>query len=168
MTICVHLTAESNVKHILRSGIKAQPGGVNGVKGVYCMPVLQNYYASHQWLRELRQGGGRNRMAMIAVDFRLHSDEAVLVGHYAQPHVETTVSQAAKVIMSAQDPMGFEIFLPRSVKRDEIHKIRSVAQVIGWRYSPTAKGTKPFCTCEYCIRGTFGAKKLRALRPDSD
>jgi len=138
----VHLTAEKNVKQILWVGIKAQVGGINGVKGVYCMPILQNYYVSHQWLRELRQGSGRRQMAMIAIDFRMDSKEIVLVGHYAQPHVETTVAQAIQVITAAQDPMGFEIFLPRSVKPEEIHKVRTVAQVIGWRYSPAAKGAK--------------------------
>jgi hypothetical protein len=63
--------------------------------------------------------------------------------------------------MSAEDPLGYEILLPRSVARHEIHKLRTVSQVIGWRYHPKAKGKRPFCTCNFCIRGEFGANKLR-------
>ncbi|MFN8555337.1 MAG: HEAT repeat domain-containing protein [Candidatus Obscuribacterales bacterium] len=128
-----------------------------GGKGVFCMPVLPNYYASHQWLRELK----RRQATMVAVDFRLPADEMVLVGHYSAPHAEVSISEAARIIMSAQDPLGYEILLPRSVESGEIHKVRSVAQVIGWRYSPKAKGQRPFCTCMFCVRGDYGANKLR-------
>jgi len=160
MPILVHLTAEANVKKILRNGIKAIAYSAVERKGVYCMPVLKDFYASHQWLRELKRGSGREKSEVVAIDFRLPSSDIVLVGHYSQPHVETTIAEAAKVIMTAEDPMGYELFLPRSVHRDEIHKVRAVPQVIGWRYHPKAKGTKP-CPCEYCSKGEYGASKLR-------
>lgn len=159
MVICVHLSAEKNVAQIKRGGIKAMPLRGGG-KGVFCMPLLPNFYASHQWLREIRRGQ-RGHATIVAIDFRLPSDEPVLVGHYAAPHVETTISAAAGIIMEAADPMGYEIVLPRSVTRDEIHKIRLVNQVIGWRYHPKSKGTKPFCPCNFCIGGEYGAGKLR-------
>lgn len=164
LSICVHLTAEKNVRHILRNGIKAMPLRAGG-KGVFCMPVLPNYYASHQWLRELK----RRQATMVAVDFRLPAREMVLVGHFSAPHAEVSISEAARVIMSAEDPLGYEILLPRSVESDEIHKVRSVSQVIGWRYSPKAKGQRPFCTCMCCIRGDYGANSLRKRfgTPDS-
>lgn len=156
LAICVHLTSEKNVRHILRSGIKAMPLRT-GAKGVFCMPVLPNYYASHQWLRELK----RRQPTIVAIDFRLPSQETVLVGHFSAPHAEVSISEAAKIILSAEDPLGYEILLPRSVRKEEIHKVRSVSQVIGWRYAPGAKGQKPFCTCKFCISGDFGANKLR-------
>lgn len=160
MTICVHLTLEENVSHILRVGIKAMPLHSGG-KGVFCMPMLPNYYASHQWLRELRRGV-RGRQPLTAIDFKITSKEMVFVGHFSEPHIEVTLAEAVKTIMSAEDPMGYEILLPRSVRKSEIHKVRSVSQVIGWRYYPKAKG-KPPCTCDFCIRGEFGANKLRKL-----
>lgn len=155
MPICVHLTPESNAKQIMRVGIKAQP--FHEEKGIFCMPIMPNFYASHQWLRELKRG--RGQVPLVAVDFKLPADEMVLVGHYSQPHARLTISQAANVIMTAPDPLGYEIFLERSVTADEIHKIRSVSQVIGWRFSPTSKGRKP-CLCCVC-RGEYGSQKLR-------
>lgn len=131
-----------------------------GGKGVFCMPALPNYYASHQWLREIRRGS-HGRTPLVAIDFRLPSNEMVLVGHFSEPHVQVTISEAAGIIMSAEEPLGYEILLPRSVARDEIHKVRSVPQVIGWRYYPKAKGNRPSCTCNCCIRGEYGANKLR-------
>jgi hypothetical protein len=124
------------------------------------MPFLPNYYASHQWLREIRRGSGHSHSNIIAVDFRLPSNELVLVGHFSKPKTELTISEAAKLIISAQDPQGYEVFLPRSVNPTEIHKIRSISQVIGWRYYPKAKGNEP-CVCDVCVRGEYGANKLR-------
>jgi len=160
MPICTHLTSEKNVRHILRTGIKAQSMSAlnKDSKGVYCMPLLPNYYVSHQWLREIKRGSGHTNL--IAIDFRLPANEIVLVGHYSQPKNQFTISEAAKLIMTVKDPLGYEIFLPRSVKAVEIQKVRSVPQIIGWRYHPKAKGTEP-CTCDCCIKGQYGANKLR-------
>ncbi len=163
MPICVHLTPEKAARDIKRSGIKAVQG-LDGLKGIYCMPVMPNYYASHQWLRELKRGHGQS--PLVAVDFRLPRDEIVFVGHYSHPHARLTVSEAASVIMSADDPRGYEIFLPRSVLETEIHKIRSVSQVIGWRFYPDSNGRKP-CVCCIC-RGEYGARKLRDRLNDEE
>lgn len=65
MPILVHLTSHKNIQKILRSGIVGTSTTVycdeqqykKISKAVYCMPVLQNYYISHQWLRELKRGG---------------------------------------------------------------------------------------------------------------
>ncbi len=160
MPICTHLTSEKHLSHILRTGIKAQSMlALNkDIKGVYCMPLLPNYYVSHQWLREIKRGSGHANL--IAIDFRLPSNEIVLVGHYSQAKSKFTISAATKLIMTVEDPLGYEIFLPRSVKTSEIQKVRSVPQIVGWRYHPKAKGTEP-CTCDCCIRGQYGANKLR-------
>lgn len=154
MPICVHLTFEDNVAHIKRVGIKAMHTRWE-LKGVYCMPVLPNFYASHQWLRELRRH--RKRGYLVAVDFKIPDEEKVLVGHYGQAHQTMTVAEASKLIRSQADPQGFEIVLMRSVKASEIHKVRGVPQVIGWRYSPGSKGRKP-CTCDFCALGDQGAR----------
>ena len=38
---------------------------------------------------------------------------------------------------------------------------RVLPQVVGWRYFPAAKGKPPFCTCKFCTRGEYGARRLR-------
>src|SRR5258708_29193229 len=53
MPIFVHLTPAKDLKRIVRAGIK------HGGRGVFCMPMLPNYYISHQWIRELKRGGER-------------------------------------------------------------------------------------------------------------
>jgi hypothetical protein len=54
------------------------------------------------------------------------------------------------------------VVIPRRIESGEIHRVRALPQVLGWRFSPDAKGKRPFCTCKYCTRGEFGARKLRA------
>lgn len=150
-----HLARERDQKRILRSGIKPPRRS----PGVFAMPVLPDFYASHQWLRELR---GLRNATLVAIDFVIADDEPVLVGHYSKDHVPTTAARAIGTIMHAEDPRGFEVVLPRKVERSEIRRIRQVPQVVGWRYWPDAHGTRP-CTCDYCQRGTFNAARIRAL-----
>src|SRR4051794_33261043 len=45
-----HLAREKDSTRILRSGIRAGKLGDDAF-GVYAMPVLPNFFASHQWLR---------------------------------------------------------------------------------------------------------------------
>jgi hypothetical protein len=126
--------------------------------GVFCMPVLPNFYVSHQWLRELRR---RGRPPLVAVDFVVGDDEGVLVGHYDRAHHEMTAVRATALIMHAEDPLGYEVILPRGVASVEIVGTRPVPQVIGWRYSPEARDRRP-CPCPVCQRGNIGASKVRA------
>lgn len=121
------------------------------------MPMLPDYFASHQWLRELRRGGVRN---FVAVDFRVRASEPVYVGHYGRPHVVTTVGRTVRLLMNEADPRGWEFILPRAVEADEIVKVRPVSRVVGWRYQPGANGTKP-CACDYCVRGLYGSRRMR-------
>jgi hypothetical protein len=150
-----HLTAEKDAKAVRRNGIK--PAGVaEGLTGVYAMPVLPDFFASHQWLRELR----RHRASpLVAVDFVVPDDEAVLAGHYSREHIATTVAEAARVIMKAEDPRGYEVIVPRKIEA-EIRRIRAVPQVVGWRYWPDAHGVRP-CPCDICQRGLYGAAAVR-------
>jgi hypothetical protein len=121
------------------------------------MPVLANYFASHQWLRELKRRGAR---PLVGVYFRVPDRERVLVGHFRMPHAFVSAAQAAKVIMAAPDPRGYQVIVPRGIAAKEIHDIREVNRVVGWRYYPEAKGRKP-CPCPYCIKGDKGARKIR-------
>jgi len=41
MPMLVHLTPEKHLSRIVRNGIRSD-------RGVYCMPVLPDYYVSHQ------------------------------------------------------------------------------------------------------------------------
>ena len=153
MPLLVHIAAEKTVKSILRAGIKQR------LAGVYCMPVLRDYFVSHQWLRELK----RFRPGpLVAIYFRVNSQELVRVGHYnhsahSQP---VTLTKAIHTLMTVADPQGYEIIIPRSISPAEIHTMRYPRQIIGWRYMPYAHG-KPFCTCPSCIpRGQIKGSKL--------
>ncbi|XRQ06196.1 HEAT repeat domain-containing protein [Actinomadura welshii] len=163
MAMFVHLTSAANVPRIRRSGIRATSHGPGGVRGVYCFPVLPSYTLTHQWLRELARFGGRGRY--VAVHLRLHDDH-VLVGHYADRDPSTvTAAEAIRLIAKMDDPRGWEVFVPRAVRPREVHRIRSVPQVAGWRYRPDAHGVRP-CTCFGCRdSGGYGARRLRERRP---
>lgn len=158
MTLLVHLTSEKNARRIRRAGITAR--GFR--RGVFCVPVLPSYVLSHQWLRELRRGGQR---LIVAVHFRIPDDEPVLVGHYSDAGTEMTAAEAVSVILHAEDARGYEIVVPRSIAPDELHRIRHVRQVTGWRYHPNAHGRRP-CACPACLgRGEFKAADLRRRFP---
>ncbi len=158
MPILTHLSSEKDAKAIHCSGIKAVSAGYGTPKGVFCMPILPDYFASHQWLRELKRRGQRT---MVAVNFRLCSDERVWFGLYGRPHAEMTVGRAIGMLMETDDARGFEIIIPRPIRSAEIHRIRMIRQVIGWRYKPDAHGTQP-CPCRVCLpRGTIKGSRVR-------
>jgi hypothetical protein len=158
MPILTHLTSEKDAEAINRSGIKAASTGHGTPKGVFCMAIIPDYFATHQWLRELKR---RGQSTIVAVDFRLRSDERAWFGHYVRPHTETTVGRAIRMLMETEDSRGFEIIIPRPIRSDEILRIRMIEQVIGWRYKPDAHGKKP-CPCRVCLpRGTIKSSHLR-------
>ncbi len=152
MPMMVHLTPAKNIKHILRTGIHKND------HGVYCMPVVQDYYISHQWLRELRRWGPG---PFVAVYFRLDDDEMVECGHYGQNHRLLPAKQAVQLFLRQKDAQGWEIFVRRSISSRELHKIRTLSQVIGWRYSPGSHA-RPWCNCPACVsRGEYNSRKKR-------
>ncbi|RSM86059.1 HEAT repeat domain-containing protein [Kibdelosporangium aridum] len=157
MALFVHLTAEKNVRGIVRSGIK------KGANGVFCLPILPSYVISHQWLRELRRGGQRT---FVAIDFRIPDDELVTVAHYGKPAREMTAVQAVAVVREQEDPRGYEVVVPRAIGRRELHRVRRVNQVSGWRYAPDQHGRRP-CACPVCLpKGAFKAADIRARYGD--
>jgi hypothetical protein len=154
MSLLVHLTAEKNVAAIRRSGIK--PGRWFGK--IFAMPMLQNFFVTHQWLRELRRRGQRS---YCGIYFRVPDNEIVWFGHYNSDHVEISAAAAVGIIMKAKDPLGMQIVVERRIAVKEIVKIRPLSQVIGWRYFPRAHG-KELCLCPCCIRrGQAFSSKLR-------
>lgn len=167
MPILVHLTSHKNIQKILRSGIVGTSTTVycdeqqykKISKAVYCMPVLQNYYISHQWLRELKRGGQKK---IVGIYFKLESKELVLVGRYNEPHIQLTVDRAIDLIMHDPEQQGYELIVPRAIKKNEIHKIKELSQVLGWRYYPKAHSSQPNCACSMCLpKGSIKSKKLR-------
>jgi hypothetical protein len=140
---------------IRRNGIA--PGRHSG--GVFAMPVTRNFYVSHQWLRELKRRGART---FVGVYFRVPDGQVVEVGRYGRPHQTMTAAKAAAMFMGDGNRDGWEVIIPRRIAATEIHRVRTLPQVIGWRFYPEAKGKRPFCPCRYCTRGEYGAARLRA------
>lgn len=155
MAMLVHLTPEKNVKAILRSGITCQKKGYWRSGGVYAVPVTRNFYVSHQWLRELKRGGQRT---ICAVYFRIPDDEQVWVGHYNQNHRYMTAAEAASIMSAADIRKGYEVIIPRPIAKSEIHRVRHLPQVIGWRYMP---GAHKFSTCMCIVCNPPGSIKSR-------
>lgn len=153
MPTLVHITNEKSAARIERSGIA--PSKWRGV--VYFMPVLQDHFISHQWLRELKRRGAR---VLVGVYFRLPSSETVWIGKYDEPHRQVPLGESIGILRSLPDPLGFEMFVERKIEPGEILKIRHLPQKIGWRYKPRVHGTKP-CACSACQRGRYGGRKIR-------
>jgi hypothetical protein len=159
MAMLVHLAPESRVAQIRRNGIARLRRSVGVTpEGVFAVPVTRNFYASHQWLRELKR---RNRGPIAGIYFRIPDDQRVWVGHYGRVHTWLSAAEAVAVFMAADDPLGWEVIVPRRIEAREIHRTRRLPQVLGWRYFPAAKGKPPFCTCKFCTRGEYGSAKLR-------
>jgi len=154
MPILVHLTDAENVRSIRRSGIR--PSRSNG--RVFVMPMTASHFVSHQWLREIKRSGARR---VVAISLRVASGEMVWAGRYNEEHQCVTVGEAIRRLMALPDPLGFEVFALRRFAPSEIQKMRSVSQVLGWRYMPHAHG-QPMCGCPVCMpRGSIGASALR-------
>jgi hypothetical protein len=161
MAMFVHLAAEKKSNAIRRGGIKPrrlkQPLAEGYDRIVFAMPVTDNFYVSHQWLRELKRNGQRT---IVGVYFRIPDDQLVMVGHYNQNHQVLTAVEAVGVVFNAEQPEGFEVIIPRKIEAGEIQKIGSLPQIMGWRYYPDAKGKKP-CGCPYCTKGDINSKRIR-------
>lgn len=153
MPTLVHLADERETASIRNAGIKPRVKGA----GVYCMPVLPNFYVSHQWLRELKRGGART---YVGVYFKMSSDEMVFAGRYNEKHRHIRLGDAICEIMSLDDPLGYELIIDRKIEPNEISTIRHLSQTLGWRYSPKSHDTRP-CACEYCLRGTIKGRRTK-------
>ena len=155
MPILVHLADEREATSIRKNGIKIGKHR----QGIFCMPVLQNFYVSHQWLRELKRSGART---YVGVYFKLDSKELVYAGNYNEEHRQISLGEAIKEIMDLEDPLGYELIVDRKIEAKEIEKIKFLPQKLGWRYFPSSHNKKPTCACPFCI--TAGTIKSRRLR----
>jgi hypothetical protein len=159
MAMFVHLTPETRVAKIRHNGIRRlRAARGKSPAGIFAVPVTRNFYVSHQWLRELKRG---HRTSIAGVYFRIPDEQRVSVGHYNQVHRWMSAAQAVAEFNAADDAQGWEVVIPRRIDPEEIHRTRRLPQVLGWRYSPTAKGKPVFCTCRFCTRGDYGARRLR-------
>lgn len=166
MAMFVHLTPASRVAVIRRNGISRLRRAVGDFPGgVFAVPVTRNFYISHQWLRELKR---RNQGPIAGVYFRVPDNERVWVGHYRKAHRWMSAVEAVAEFAAATDAQGWEVVIPRRVQPGELHRIRQLPQVVGWRFSPESKGKPPFCACRFCTRGEYGAQRLRERLSSSD
>ena len=71
-----------------------------------------------------------------------------------------TAAEAVAEFQAAKDQQGREVIIPRRINPTELHQIRILPQVLGWRYYPGANGRLP-CRCDICTRGNYGGRRLR-------
>jgi len=83
--------------------------GASSPGGVFAVPVTRNFYASHQWLRELKR---RNAGPLVGVYFRIPDEEQVWVGHYGKAHRLLSGAEAIAQFATADDPLGWEVVTP--------------------------------------------------------
>src|SRR5690349_10024833 len=154
----VHLTPQKNISSILRAGIKAQLVRVDFATGVYAMPVVPNFFTSHQWLRELKRGGHRT---FWGVYFRLPDDDMVSVGHYNRQHILMAAAEAAGLLIHADDVQGYEVIIPAHIDRKTTYRTRPLPHILGWRYYPGSHQRRP-CGCPVCQRrGEIKSRRIR-------
>jgi hypothetical protein len=108
-------------------------------------------------LRELKRGGVKT---FVGIYFKVDSKTKVFAGKYNTEHQQIELGQAIKEIQTMDDPLGYEIIIDRKIEVEEIEKIKSLPQDIGWRYRPESNGQRP-CGCDYCIKSTIKAKRIR-------
>lgn len=155
MSTLLHLADERDASSIRKNGLKIGKDR----QGIYCMPVLPNFYVSHQWLRELKRNGART---YVGVYFKIDSKEMVYAGRYNHEHRHITLGEAIKEIMDLEDPLGYELIIPRKIEAKAIDKIKMLPQKLGWRYFPNSHAKKPECACPFCIpSGSIKGKILR-------
>lgn len=154
----IHLADDRDIALIRKNGIRARRVHGGSGKWVFAMPVLQNYYRSHQWLRELKRCGVRT---ISAVQFEIADDLGVKVGRYNEPHLEVTAAEAVRIFMEHSTGAGLEVLIPFSIRPRSITRIYTPDQIVGWRYYPESHLDGRPCGCPYCQRGQINNRKLR-------
>jgi len=142
----VQLASESRVGLIRRNGIsRLRKASVDRLAGVFAVPSNASSTSRTGGFRELKR---RGQGAIFGVYVRLRDDEPVWVGHYGQSHRRMTTAEAVAEFLGAESREGWEVIIPRRIAANEIHRVRSLPQVVGWRYDPGARGKSPYCTCK--------------------
>ena len=125
MAMFVHFAPVSELASIKRHGLRARRKS----RGVYVVPATPDFYASHQWLRELRRCHGN--ATLMAIYFRVAGDTPALYGRYGGPHAIGTADMAVAALMTAEQPLGFETILDGPFPPSVITSYRTVRQVTG-------------------------------------
>lgn len=155
MPIFVHLADEKHAARIRKNGIKV----AKNRQGVYGMPVLPHFFASHQWLRELKRNGAKT---LVGVYFRMNADMEIAFGRYNEPLEKALLGEAIQAFMQAETPLGYQFIIPRKIEPHEILRIKPLSQNLGWRYYPESHADTPLCACPACLpRGTIKSRRLR-------
>jgi hypothetical protein len=148
----VHLARSSSERAIRRNGLRGTKwqvdvgGHVEKIaRGVFAMPVLEDWSATHQWLRELRRWHDER---IVAAHFRVADDEQVLVGRFGARHERVRAVVASRRVRAAPD--GMEIIVERSIPAREIAALRAMPQLVGWTESPDAANRRN-CICRMCL-----------------
>ena len=71
-----------------------------------------------------------------------------------------SAAEALGFIARQENAEGYEVIVPERIPRSQVHRIKRLPQVVGWRYYPGAHGKKP-CGCPVCQRGDYGARQIR-------
>lgn len=155
MPTLVHIADERDSTKIISNGLKIGKWR----KGIFFMPITQDFYVSHQWLRELKRRGIRT---FVGVYFKLSSNELVWFGKYHEGHKKLTLREALAEFMKAEDKLGFEFLLERKIESKEIERVRHLPQTLGWRYMPNSHSRGLSCACPMCISpGEINSRKKR-------
>jgi hypothetical protein len=98
MAIFVHLSDEKNKNSIIKNGIKIEKIHYEKItRGIFCMPVISDFYATHQWLREIKQYSSGNNI--IAIYFKIPDNELVCCGKYNDKFIQITAKSAHEQFM---------------------------------------------------------------------
>ncbi len=151
MASFVHIADAKMRSLIAKNGLRA------GRRGVFGVPVTKDFAVTHQWSRELRRRGARS---LVCVQFRVDDDEPVSVGRYNGEKLSMTAAEAIATATDHSAAVGLEVIFARRILPDEIVRIYPAPRLVGWRYHPAAKGTRPFCHCRVCNRGEIKARRL--------
>ena len=78
-----------------------------------------------------------------------------------------TAADAAATFSASENREGWEVIIPRRIASKEIHRIRSLPQVVGWRYFPAAKGSRRSAPVNTALAGRWAARlRARLGSPD--
>lgn len=139
--------------HIRRNGIR--PTSLrNGIRAVFCVPVVPDHAMTLQWARELRAGGTRS---FVAVIFDAPDAGQVQVGRYGTEHAQMPATEAHHDFLAATHPAGQEVLAPRGIAAVELRKI---APHPGWWAADCCPETKGRAFSP--LRGTMNVARRRA------
>jgi hypothetical protein len=66
-------------------------------------------------------------------------------------------SEAVAAFQTSDDAHGLEVLIARRIGPKEITRVRTVPQVLGWRFYPEAKGKSPL----WPQKGSINASRVR-------